>query len=342
MTHPPMAYRPLDRSETGMTYGLLLPHFGAAASPERIINAAITAEAAGIDAVWVRDHLLWTPHGMEGTDPTFVEPLAVLAAVAGRTERVLLGTAVLIPVRWPLKLAQDLASLSYLAGGRLVAGLGLGSGQKELGAVGFQRTKRKRIFVETTEIVRRVWDGDNVSWNGEMFPFESVTIRPKPVQPIPLWYGGTTVKSVENAVAYCDGWMPGRIPIGALDQRLKLIEEMSAAAGAQVTRAIVPLVKIEKDSATARSGLDVRALAGSSEASSDWPLPPSGGFDTVDDLKGLLVVGDTAACAEQIAEIADRGMDHFVFDLRLQHDRFDEALDLIAGELLPLLRREKV
>src|SRR6185437_16152169 len=153
MSRESMAYRPLDRTSRGMTYGVLLPHFGQEASPERIIGGAVRAEHAGFDAVWVRDHLLWEPHGMEGDDPTFVEPLAVLAAIASRTSRIFLGTAVLIPVRWPLKLAQDLASLSYLAGGRVVAGLGLGSGQKELGAVGFQRAQRKKIFVETTEIV---------------------------------------------------------------------------------------------------------------------------------------------------------------------------------------------
>lgn len=342
MNRLPMTCRPLDRTGAGMTYGVLLPHFGSEASPGRILNAAVRAEEAGIDAVWVRDHLLWTPHGMEGTNPTFVEPLTVLAAAASRTSKIFLGTAVLIPLRWPLKLAQDLASLSYLAGGRVIAGLGLGSGQKELGAVGFERSKRKRIFVETTEIVRRVWEGDNVSWDGAMFPFEDVTIQPKPTQPIPLWYGGTTVKSAENAVDYCDGWMPGRIPIDTLDHRLRVLDERSAEAGAKVTRAIVPLVKVEKTSQAARSGIDIAALAGSSEASKDWLLPASGGFNTVDDLRGILVVGDPAQCVEQIAELAGRGLDHFVFDLRMQHDRFEEVLDLIATDVMPVLRKEKI
>ena len=117
----PPDFRPLDRTENGMTYGVLVPHFGEAATPKRIIEGAVLAEDIGLDAVWVRDHLLWTPHGMEGTDPTFVEPLTALAAIASRTSKVYLGTAVLIPLRWPLKLAQDLASLSYLAGGRVIA-----------------------------------------------------------------------------------------------------------------------------------------------------------------------------------------------------------------------------
>jgi probable F420-dependent oxidoreductase len=337
-----MDFRPLDRTADGMTYGVLVPHFGAEASPRRIIDGAVLAEQAGFDAVWVRDHLLWTPHGMEGDDPTFVEPLAVLAAIASRTSRIFLGTAVLIPLRWPLKLAQDLASLSYLAGGRVVAGLGLGSGQKEMGAVGFNRSQRKRIFVETTEIVRKVWSTDHVTHDGEMFPFEDVTIRPKPADPIPLWYGGTTRVSVENSVQYCDGWMPGRIPLATLDDRLELLRESSEAAGAHVTKSIIPLVKVDKSAGQARKDIDIEALAGSSEASKTWIAPPSGGFDTIDDLRGILTVGDPDEVIEQIAELASRGMDHFVFDLRLQHDRYEETVELIASDVLPKLRAAKI
>jgi len=321
-----------------MTYGVLLPHFGQEASPERIIGGAVRAEHAGFDAVWVRDHLLWEPHGMEGDDPTFVEPLAVLAAIASRTSRIFLGTAVLIPVRWPLKLAQDLASLSYLAGGRVVAGLGLGSGQKELGAVGFQRAQRKKIFVETTEIVRAVWSEDNVSHHGELFPFDDVTIRPKPAHPIPLWYGGTTRISVTNGVNYCDGWMPGRIPIDTLDDRLRYLDELADEAGIHITKAIIPLVKIDENPKRAREGIDIRALAGSSEASKTWVLPASGGFDSIEDLRGILVVGDAEEVVEQITELGNRGIDHFVFDLRLQHDRFEETIEHIAALVLPRLR----
>jgi alkanesulfonate monooxygenase SsuD/methylene tetrahydromethanopterin reductase-like flavin-dependent oxidoreductase (luciferase family) len=339
---PPMSYRPLDHSDAGMTYGLLLPHFGREASPDRIIDSAVRAEEIGMDAVWVRDHLLWSPHGMDGTDPTFVEPLTVLAAIASRTSRIFLGTAVLAPLRWPLKLAQDLASLSYLAKGRVVAGLGLGTGQKELGAVGFEHSKRKRIFVETTKILRRVWEDNDVSWDGEMFPFGNVSIHPKPAEPIPLWYGGTTLRSVENAVDFCDGWIPGRIPIDTLDERLRELNERSAQAGAKVTRAIVPLVKVDRSLESARSNIDVAAVVGSSEASRDWIAPASGGFDTVNDLAGVLVAGDPARCVEEIAELGSRGMDHFVFDLRLQHDHIEEVLELIASDVLPVLRRERI
>lgn len=333
-------HRPLDRTENGMTYGLLIPHFGAEASPARIVDAAVRAEEGGFDAVWVRDHLIWEPHGMEGDDRTFVEPLMCLAAIASRTSRIHLGTAVMIPIRWPLKVAQNMASLSYLAGGRVIAGLGLGSGQKELGAAGFNRKDRKPIFVETTQIMADVWTDDHVSFDGKMFSFEDVTIEPKPVDPIPLWYGGTTRVSCENAANYCHGWMPGRVPNLTLDDRLDYLEELAEQAGRTITKSVIPLVKVDKDRTRARSGIDVDALAGSSEASKQW-IQPKGGFQTVDDLGGIITAGEPDEIVEQVIEMGRKGIDHYVFDLRLQYDEYEKVLDLLATDVLPKLRAEK-
>ena len=330
-------HRPLDRTDGGMSYGLLIPHFGEHASPSRIVDAAVLAEEGGFDAVWVRDHLIWEPHGMEGDNRTFVEPFIALSTIASRTSKIYLGTAVLIPVRWPLKVAQNFASLSYMSGGRVIAGLGLGSGQKELGAAGFNRKDRKPIFIETSEIMAEVWTRDNVSYDGKMFQFEDVTIEPKPPKPIPVWYGGTTMVSVENAVKHCHGWMPGRVPNLTLQACLDYLDELSGAAGRRITRSVIPLVKVDRDRAKARSGIDVQALAGSSEASKQW-IKPKGGFNTIDDLGGIIAAGEPDEVVEQIIAMSERGIDHFVFDLRLQYEEYEKAVSLIAEEVLPKLR----
>lgn len=334
-------HRPLDRTERGVTYGVLVPHFGEHCSAARIIEGSVLAEEVGFDAVWVRDHLLWSPHGMEGNDRTFVEALNCLSAIAARTSRVQLGTAVLIPIRWPLKLAQDLASLSYLADGRVIAGVGLGSGQNELAASGFLRKDRKPIFVETAEILPLVWQHDDVTHRGRMFQFDGVTIHPKPVQPIPLWYGGTTPISVENAVNYCQGWMPGRIPIDTLRARLDQLDGLATGTGRTITKAAVPLVRVDKNAARARADIDVAALASSSEASTSWITPP-GGFSTIDDMRGIVAVGDPDDIVEQISELAATGLDHITFDLRLQFDRYEETLELLGSDVLPELRRNHI
>jgi alkanesulfonate monooxygenase SsuD/methylene tetrahydromethanopterin reductase-like flavin-dependent oxidoreductase (luciferase family) len=220
-----------------MKIGVLLPHTGAHATRQRIVDQSLRLERAGFDSVWVRDHLVWHPHGMEGTDVTFVEPLLTLAVIGALTERLTLGTAVLIPLRWPLKLAQDLASLSYLVGPRLIAGVGMGFSPAEFAASGLQHDQRERITREIVEICRRVWSGDPVSYSGQVFRFDDVSIKPIPPGPIPFWYGGATRASVRRAVDYCEGWLPGRIPMATLDDRLRLLRELASERASGCRRA---------------------------------------------------------------------------------------------------------
>lgn len=316
-------------------FGVLLPHFGKEASPSRLIDGSRMCEELGFDSVWVRDHLLWHPHGMERAGLKFVEPFITLAAIAAVTKKILLGTAVIIPVRWPLKLAQDLASLSYMAGGRVIAGVGLGSTPAELAAAGLNGEDRVEILRETVEILRLIWKENNASYRGKIFSFEDVTIEPKPVEPIPIFYGGGTRASVRRVAEYCDGWIPGRVPMATFDDRLKHLSQLTDR---KIVLGNIPIVRIDKDRARARADIDVRALAGSSEGTPHWVKPPSGKFETIEDLEGLLVVGDPDDCAAEIEKFRHRGVEHFVFDLRLQYHRYEESLRLIGEELLPRFR----
>lgn len=332
---------PLARRDGQLTFGVLVPHFGAHASPARIIAGSAKAEHLGFDAVWVRDHLLWSPHGHEGTDLTFVEPLEALAAIASVTNRIFLGTAVLIPLRWPLKLAQDLASLSYLANGRVIAGLGTGHRQDELAAAGFNADDRREILAETVEIVRKIWTQQSVTHVGPRFPFEAVEIAPKPTMPIPLWYGGGTRASARVAAQSYDGWMPAGLPIPTLDDRLAHLGEQAALAGRRLpTVSFIPRTSIALDRDVARRGIDIQGLSTGSEGSRFW-LPKPGGYNTIDDLRGIAVIGEPNEVVEQILEIAERPVDHFVFDLRGQFDHYEESLELIAERVLPAVRAER-
>jgi alkanesulfonate monooxygenase SsuD/methylene tetrahydromethanopterin reductase-like flavin-dependent oxidoreductase (luciferase family) len=321
-----------------MRFGMLLPHFGAGYTPERVIAGSQKLEEWGYDSVWVRDHLLWKPHGMEGTNRTFVDAFITLAAVAGATRRIELGTAVVIPIRWPLKVAQNFASLSALAQRAVHAGFGLGSNQAELAAAGFDREHRKEVYAETVRICRRVWAEDDVSFAGEHFDFEDVTIEPKPVAPPTVWYGGTTRGSVRRAAADCDGWLPGRLPMATLDDRLALLRELGERQERELKAGVIPVISIDPDRARARADVDIAALAGSSEGTKTWIKPPSGEFRTIEDLEGLLVCGTPEDCVEQIRAFEERGVDTFIFDLRLQFDHYEEKAELIAREVLPHLR----
>lgn len=315
-----------------MQFGVLLPHFGKEASPSRIIDGGKMCEALGFDSIWVRDHLIWNPHGMERAGLRFVEPFVALSAVAAVTRKITLGTAVLVPVRWPLKLSQDLASLSYIAGGRVIAGIGLGFNPEELATVGLRIEDRVDIMRETVEIARLIWKNDNVSYKGNVFSFENITIEPKPAEPIPIFGGGSTRAAIRRVAEYCDGWIPGRVPMTTFDDRIKYLRQISDR---KITLGNIPITRIDKDRDKARASIDVAALAESSDGSSHWIKPRSGKFQTIEDLEGLLIVGNPDDCAVEIEKFRTRGVEHLVFDLRLQYDRFEESLELIGKELLP-------
>ncbi|MBI4279721.1 MAG: LLM class flavin-dependent oxidoreductase [Armatimonadetes bacterium] len=323
-----------------MAFGVLLPHFGPHASPARIVDYCARLEELGFDAVWVRDHLLWRPNVFEPADRTFVEPLITLAAVASATRRMALGTAVLIPIRWPLKVAQELASLSYLAGGRVIAGMGLGSNAEESAAAGMDAGAREQIFRETVEIARLVWSGDGVSYRGQIFSFQDVTLRPRPPRPIPIWGGGTTRASVRRAVELCDGWMTGRLPLATLGDRLRLLRRLEAESGRRLAVGYIPLLYLSRTREEAEAALNVCDLmVASRDGMAKYWIVPEHGFRTLDDLEGLLVYGTPHDCADQIARLADLGIDHFVVDLRLQFDRYEELTELVGREILPRFRR---
>ena len=318
-----------------MKFGVLLPHFGKEASPSRLIDGSRMCEELGFESVWVRDHLLWHPHGMEKAGLKFVEPLITLAAIAAVTKKMILGTAVLIPVRWPLKLSQDLASLSFMAGGRVIAGIGLGSTPAELTAAGLKGEERVEILRETVEICRHIWKENNASYKGKIFSFDDVTIEPKPVEPIPFFYGGSTRASIRRVAEYCDGWIPGRVPMATFDDRLKYLRTLTDR---KITLGNIPIVCIEKERAKALAKVNIEELAGSSEGSKHWIKPPSGRFETIEDLEGLLIAGNPDDCAKEIDKFRQREVEHLVFDLRLQYDRYEETLRLISEELLPRYR----
>ena len=178
-----------------MEFGALIPHFGKHASRDGLLDSARLLDRLGFDSLWVRDHMLWSPHKIEDDNRDFLEPFIALASIASVTENIKLGTAVLIPVRPPLKLAQNLAALSWISQGRVIAGMGLGSNLNELRSAGIHMQDREDVFVETLEICRQAWEDDNVSWVGKHFRIEDATIRPKPFRPIPVWYGGLIASS---------------------------------------------------------------------------------------------------------------------------------------------------
>jgi alkanesulfonate monooxygenase SsuD/methylene tetrahydromethanopterin reductase-like flavin-dependent oxidoreductase (luciferase family) len=333
----------MDIRDPGRQYGLLLPHFGEFASRERLITGSQVAERYGFDSVWVRDHIVFHPHGMEGQDRTHVDPMVTLALIAGATENISLGTASLIPHRHPILTALLLSSLEFVAGpGRVIAGFGIGTFDHEFVSVGLGGIPRQDLLEEQVAIMRKLWSGEEVGFEGKYYEFRDVDIHPSPSSPgsIPIWYCGNSPASVRRAVEYCEGWMPGRITIKTFHKRMDRMRRLAGEANKPLpTAAAIPITSPAKTREAALSKVNWRGML-KSAVKTDWVLPESGAWESPDDLEGALIAGPPDHIITETRKYHDAGLQHLVYDLRFRFDDWEECLAILGEEVLPQLRRE--
>ena len=324
-----------------MKFGLLLPHFGEEASKEKLLEGSRMAEERGFDSVWVRDHLVFEPHGeMEKPDRTFYDALTTLTAIGAVTDKIELGTGSLIPFRHPLVTALMAGTITQLVGPRLILGFGAGTFDHEFEAVGMGDLNRVELVRSNAEILKRVFTENDVTYDDGVFSFENVTIEPKPVGGrIPFWYCGATPRSARLAVEYADGWMPGRISLGTMAKRIDTMRELSAEQGKKMpTVAVIPPTSIEATREEALQHVNIPGLLAWANKAKFAVKPPSGSFETVEDLEGQLIVGDPDDAVREIRKFEALGVEHLVFDFRFKFDRFFEQIELLGTEVLPKLR----
>lgn len=323
-------------------FGLLLPHFGEHGSPENIMEGAKLAEDRGFDSVWVRDHMMFEPHGeFEKPDNTFYEALMTLTAVGASTQRLKLGTGALIPFRHPIHLAQYTAGMANLFPGRVILGMGAGNSDRQFEQVGLGGISRPELVESNASILRRLWTEDNVAYTDDHYSFDDFTLNPKPPHDAvpPFWYCGNTPKSARLAVRFCDGWLPGRIGLATLQQRVESLTSLSEEAGRdRPTVGIIPPTSVEDTREEALSYINVDGLLAWANKARFWVKPPSGAFESADDLAGVLVAGTPDQVADQCLELHRSGVDHLVFDLRFKYQRWFHQIDMLGKEVVPRVR----
>ena len=186
-----------------MKLGLIIRNMGPQSTAETMAACAATAEELAFDDVWVVDHVAIPPDDAEGSNGRYLDPLASLAWLAGRTERVGIGTAILnLPYRPPLPTAKQIATIQELSGGRLRLGIGVGWMKPEFRALGVDRARRGRLTDEALELFGRWFAEDETEANGQPFLF-----LPRPERP-PIYVGGASEAALRRAARYGDGWMP--------------------------------------------------------------------------------------------------------------------------------------
>ena len=227
-----------------MRFGCHLPIWGPGATREALITLARRVEAMGFDSVWASDHIVVPfeiqsryPYNKTGDFPlpptaNFLEPLTALAVVAGATERVQLGTTVLVlPHRHPVLAAKMLATLDHLAPGRVILGAGVGWMREEIELLGAPYDQRGAWTDEAIRIMRACWTNERVSFRGRFFSFPEVGFAPRPAAPIPIWIGGHTARAMRRVAELGDGWHAAFATPAAMREGLATLREACAKVG---------------------------------------------------------------------------------------------------------------
>ncbi len=194
------------------------------------VDLAVEAERLGLDTVWTSEH-----HFVD--DGYMPSQLPVLAAVAARTERIRLGTGVLLaPMFDPLHLAEDAATVDLLSEGRLIFGLGIGWRDEEFEGLGGADGHKGRRLEAIIEILRQAWGDALVTRDTHgiyRYPEHGFNVTPKPAQAggPPIWIGGGADAAVERAGRVADGYISSRIAPAGLARRVELIREAAISAG---------------------------------------------------------------------------------------------------------------
>lgn len=195
---------------------------------DTLVDTARAADAAGVDRIILSDHVVFgeapeaysdpkrggTAGGRQPTGPDghWLEPLTTLAFLAGQTERVRLGTSILIAaLRRPAVLAKTAATLDVLSGGRLDLGVGVGWQQEEYEAAGLDYTGRGRLLDHTLEVCRTLWTDERARYESDELSFDAIHAMPKPLQAggVPIWVSGTVnQRSMRRLATFGSGWIP--------------------------------------------------------------------------------------------------------------------------------------
>lgn len=280
-----------------------IPSFSAAATPdwEHLTDWAQLLEGAGFDRLLVSEHVAFgmnmdayadprtggTVGGRQpiGPDGHWLEPLTTLTYLAARTERIRLGTNILLAALRPAAvLAKTLATMDVLSGGRLDAGVGVGWQREEYDAAGVDFDRRGAILDQTLEVCQRFWRENEVSYHSADLSFDRIHQMPKPVQPggVPVWVSGTVIRSVARRLArFGRGWIPwgpdARDVAGAISRMRDAVERAGGDPdefGVAGTLRVQTSADGRLDLCAAAAGAASLAEAGVTDLRmTHWPLP---------------------------------------------------------------------
>jgi probable F420-dependent oxidoreductase len=310
----------MRRVKRALELGIAIPQtfLDARIDPARIRAFLTRAEALGFTGAWVVEQIL-------GRIPS-LEPVTLLTYAAAVTQRIRLGSAVLLTaLRSPVHLAKSLASLDQLSGGRLDVGVGLGGNPRVYPAFGRGPERRAARFAESVRVMKRLWTEPRVSFEGEFWRLDNAAMEPKPVQRPhpPIWFGAHHPNALRRAVELGDAFMgAGSLGTAPFADEVRLLRRLLEDAGRDpASYPIGKRVYLAVDRDRARAG---KRLA-------EWFAAFYGRPEMAEQVS---VWGDTQACVDGLADVVAAGA-----RVLLLNPVFDEGeqLERLAADIAPKL-----
>jgi probable F420-dependent oxidoreductase len=291
-------------------------------SGQFLYTLADFCEKSDIDSIWLSDRL-------SSTAPV-PEVMTSLAAIAARTEKLKFGPSVLVlPYRTPVVAAKEMATIDWLSRGRLFPAVGVGVElPREFDASGVPFKERGRRTDEAIKVIRLLWTQDEVTYQGEFFRLDRVTIFPKPWQnPPPIWIGGKSEAALKRTARLGDGWIPSFITPEEFRVGVQKVQELAAAEGREVPED--------------HFGTLVNYTVAASEAEAlavAQPYTPRGRVDDTT-MRACTAFGPVEVLASRIEEYAKGGGSKFILRPLCPPERMLEQLALAAEHVIPEYHR---
>jgi probable F420-dependent oxidoreductase len=285
--------------------------------PENVVNFAKRCEAMGLHSIWTIDRIAYDN----------LEPLTMLASAAGATNKIRLGTSVLLGnTRHPAHLAKIIATLDFISNGRVTLGLGFGSRENDYKAVEIPFEHRGSRAVEQVHLMKRLWTEDKVTYQGKFYNVADLTIGPRPIQKPhpPIWTGGSAEAALKRAGTWANGFICGSSAIPDFSTTWEKVAGYARAAGRspdEITKAGLTFMAIN----------DVHAKA--VKMVEDYVMRYYGRLRA--DVAHTSLVGSGSAVADRIEAFLSRGLDTLIIGVA---DPDPRQLDFFGEKVLPQLK----
>lgn len=286
--------------------------------PAFVTELARKTEQGGLHSLWTIDRIAYDN----------LEPLAVLAAAAGATERIRLGTSVLLSgLRHPALLAKTVASIDFLSNGRITLGIGFGSRPNDFEAVEVPWEHRGGRAEESLAIMKRLWQGESFEYRGRFYHIKPTPFGPKPIQRPhpPVWMGGSAESALKRAGRFADGYICGSSAVRNFDEVWQKIAGHARAAGrdpASIEKAGLTFMALNDDTSKAVDACEQYLLRYYGKVRMD--------------VGQSMLVGSAGACAERINEIFAGGLETLIIGLAVADLR---QADAFVEKVLPEIRQ---